>query len=46
MIVQMKTKHDLMWSYISDHPYRTLIIGGSGSRKTCIITFNKQLARF
>ena len=30
----MKTKNDLMWSYISDHPYRTLIIGGSGSRKT------------
>ena len=30
----MKTKNDLMWSYISDYPYRTLIIGGSGSRKT------------
>ena len=34
MIMQMKTKHDLKWSYISDHPYRILIIGGSGSRKT------------
>ena len=22
------------WSYISDHPYRILIIGGSGSGKT------------
>ena len=23
-----------MWPYISDHPYRILIIGGSGSKKT------------
>ena len=22
------------WPYIADHPYRTLIIGGSGSGKT------------
>ena len=22
------------WPYISDHPYRMLIIGGAGSRKT------------
>ena len=22
------------WAYIADHPYRTLIIGGSGSGKT------------
>ena len=27
-------KHNLNWPYIPDHPYRILIIGGSGSRKT------------
>ena len=29
-----KTKHNQNWSYIPDHPYRILIIGGSGSGKT------------
>ena len=29
-----KTEHNLGWSYIPDHPYRILIIGGSGSGKT------------
>ena len=29
-----KTKDNLKWSYIPDHPYRILIIGGSGSEKT------------
>ena len=29
-----KTKHNSKWPYISDHPYRTLIIGGSGSGET------------
>ena len=29
-----KKKHDLDWPYIPDHPYRILIIGGSGSGKT------------
>ena len=29
-----KTEHNLKWSYIPDHPYRILIIGGSGSGKT------------
>ena len=29
-----KTKHNLKWPYIEDHPYRILIIGGSGSGKT------------
>ena len=28
-----KTKHNLNWPYIPDHPYRILIIGGSGSGK-------------
>ena len=27
-------KHKEKWSYIADHPYRILIIGGSGSGKT------------
>ena len=26
-------KHNETWPYISDHPYRILIIGGSGSGK-------------
>ena len=29
-----KTEHNEKWPYILDHPYRILIIGGSGSRKT------------
>ena len=29
-----KKEHNLKWSYIPDHPYRTLIIGGFGSGKT------------
>ena len=28
-----KKEHNLKWAYISDHPYRILIIGGSGSGK-------------
>ena len=27
-------KHNEKWPYIPDHPYRILIIGGSGSGKT------------
>ena len=35
MITQMKIKqYNLKWPYIPDHPYRVLIIGGSGSGKT------------
>ena len=29
-----KTEHSSNWPYIPDHPYRILIIGGSGSGKT------------
>ena len=29
-----KIKHNPDWPYIPDHPYRILIIGGSGSGKT------------
>ena len=32
-----KTEHNKNWSYIPDHPYRILIVGGSGSGKTNII---------
>ena len=32
-----KTKHNKNWSYIPDHPYRILIIGGSGSGKTNLL---------
>ena len=28
-----KTKHNQNWSYGPDHPYKILIIGGSGSGK-------------
>ena len=28
------TEHNQKWPYILDHPYRILIIGGSGSGKT------------
>ena len=27
-------EHNKIWPYIPDHPYRTLVIGGSGSGKT------------
>ena len=29
-----KNVHNKNWPYIPDHPYRILIIGGSGSGKT------------
>ena len=29
-----KTEHNSKWPYIPDHPYRILMIGGSGSGKT------------
>ena len=29
-----KTEHNPNWPYISDHPYRILIVAGSGSEKT------------
>ena len=29
-----KLKHNLNWPYTLDRPYKILIIGGSGSRKT------------
>ena len=32
-----KTMHNKNWPYILDHPYRILIIGGSGSGKTNVL---------
>ena len=42
---ESKIKHNLDWSYIPDHPYRILIIGGSGSGKTSVLLnlINKQV---
>ena len=38
MITLMKIEqHNKNWPYIPDHPYRILIIGGSGSGKTNFI---------
>ena len=39
-----KSKHNPDWLYISDHPYRILIVGGSGSAKTneLLNLINKQ----
>ena len=35
MTIRMKTtEYNLKWPYIPDHPYRILIIGGSGFGKT------------
>ena len=35
--VALKTRHNKNWSYFPDHPYRILIIGGSGSGKTNLL---------
>ena len=32
-----KTEHNKNWSYTPDHPYRILIIAGSGSGKTNVL---------
>ena len=32
-----KTEHNNNWPYILDHPYKILIIGGSGSGKTNVL---------
>ena len=36
-INENKTEHNKNWPYIPDHPYRILIIGGSGSVKTNLL---------
>ena len=44
MINENKINHNLNWPYIPDHPYRILIIGGSGSgkRNTLLNLINNQ----
>ena len=34
IVRENKTVYNKNWPYISDHPYRILMIGGSGSAKT------------
>ena len=34
IIKDNNNNHNEKWPYITDHPYRILIIGGSGSGKT------------
>ena len=36
-VSENKTKHNKNWAYTPDHPYRILIIGGSGSGKTNVL---------
>ena len=36
-MTENKTEHNKNWPYIPDHPYRILIIRGSGSGKTNIL---------
>ena len=36
-VSENKTEHNKNWPYIPDHPYRILIIGGSGSGKTNVL---------
>ena len=33
----VEINHNPNWSYIPDHPYRILIIGGSGSGKIIVL---------
>ena len=37
MITLVKTEHNKNWPYIPDHPYRILIIGGSGYGKANLL---------
>ena len=36
-VSENKTEHNKNWLYTPDHPYRILIIGGSGSGKTNVL---------
>ena len=36
-VSENRTEHNTNWPYIPDHPYRILIIGGSGSGKTNLL---------
>ena len=36
-VTENKTEHNKNWPYTPDHPYRIVIIGGSGSGKTNVL---------
>ena len=36
-VSENKTEHNENWPYIPDHPYRILIVGGSGSEKINVL---------
>ena len=36
-VSENRTEHNRNWPYTPDHPYRILIIGGSGSGKTNVL---------
>ena len=36
-VSENKAKQNKNWSYTPDHPYRILIIGGSGAGKTHVL---------
>ena len=36
-------EHNKIWPYIPDHPYRILIIGGSGSGKNNLINEQRNI---
>ena len=36
--MKRNTEHNLKWPYIPDHPYRILIVGGSGSGKANVLS--------
>ena len=42
--MKKKTEHNLKWPYIPEHPYKILIIGGTGSgkAKTFLYLINYQ----
>ena len=39
---ESKTKHSKNWPYISDHPYRILIVGGSGKTNLLLNLIENQ----
>ena len=46
ILLMKKEEQNPKWLHIPDHPYRILIRGASGSRKKCIVKFNKQSTRY
>ena len=39
---EYKSEHNLKWPYITDHPYRILIMGGSGKTNALLNLINNQ----